>query len=136
MVIKASSSSSTRMRQYRRKMKKTKVFSGFTNQLNEVLGRLCGEGGIRMMRKPLGRPHLPFLSPGLDSSAPQLTWASLRAQAPSAPSPLAVSLPPPQSAAQILPQLSPRKGGNRSEALGRAQAWPSAGLSLPWLHPP
>lgn len=43
MVTNASSSSSTRMRQYRRQMKKTKVFSGFTNQLKEVLGRLWGQ---------------------------------------------------------------------------------------------
>lgn len=39
-MIKTSSSSSTRMRQYRRQMKKVKVFSGVTNQLKEVLGRL------------------------------------------------------------------------------------------------
>lgn len=42
MMINASSTRSTRMRQYRRQMKKTKVFSGFTNQLKEVLGRLLG----------------------------------------------------------------------------------------------
>ncbi|KAB1262280.1 hypothetical protein Cadr_000021209 [Camelus dromedarius] len=38
---------SDQIRQYRRQMKKTKVFSGFTNQLKEVLGRL-------KIRKPLG----------------------------------------------------------------------------------
>lgn len=43
-MINASTSSSSRTRQYRRQMKKTKVFSGFTNQLKEVLGRLWGRG--------------------------------------------------------------------------------------------
>lgn len=50
MVISASSSSSTRMRQYRRQMKKMKVLRGFTNQLKEVLGRLGfsrGSGSFR-----------------------------------------------------------------------------------------
>lgn len=53
MVISASSSSTTRMRQYRRQMKKTKVLRGFTNQLKEVLGRLLGKGGVTVTRKLL-----------------------------------------------------------------------------------
>lgn len=60
MVINASTSSSSRTRQYRRQMKKTKVFSGFTNQLKEVLGRLWGrggEGGVRMRTKPWASPR-------------------------------------------------------------------------------
>lgn len=56
MMINANSSSSTRMRQYRRQMKKMKVFSGFTNQLKEVLGRLWGDGADDGM----GLPHLPL----------------------------------------------------------------------------
>ena len=51
-MISASSSSSTKMRQYRHQMKKTKVFSGFTNQLKEVLGRLSGSRWCQMRRKP------------------------------------------------------------------------------------
>lgn len=58
-MISASSSSSTKMRQYRHQMKKTKVFSGFTNQLKEVLGRLGFSKGSGSLR-PL--PHWPFLS--------------------------------------------------------------------------
>lgn len=50
-MISASSSSSTKMRQYRHQMK-TKVFSGFTNQLKEVLGRLSGSRWCQMRRKP------------------------------------------------------------------------------------
>lgn len=57
MVISASSSSSTRMRQYRRQMKKMKVLRGFTNQLKEVLGRLLGKGGVTVTRRP--RPVTP-----------------------------------------------------------------------------
>ena len=49
---------------------------------------------------------------------PPLTWASPRAQAPCAPSPLAVSQPPPQSAAQILPQPFPGKEGTEAKFLG------------------
>lgn len=62
MVISASSSSTTRIRQYRRKMKKTKVLRGFTNQLKEVLGRLLGKGGVTVSRKPL-----PVNAPSLSS---------------------------------------------------------------------
>lgn len=58
-MINASTSSSSRTRQYRRQMKKTKVFSGFTNQLKEVLGRLWGRGGRRWCQNEeaaLGQP--------------------------------------------------------------------------------
>lgn len=61
-MTRASSSSSTRMRQYRRQMKKTKVLSGFTNQLKEVFGRLWGQGkgNVRMPRKPVPPPPAPL----------------------------------------------------------------------------
>ena len=58
-MISASSSSSTKMHQYRHQMKKKKVFSRFTNQLKEVLGRLWGAGGVRRGRNPLLPPTPP-----------------------------------------------------------------------------
>lgn len=60
MVMSASTSRSSRMRQYRRKVKKTKVFSGFTSQLKEVLGRLLAE---RQSQEALPDPCCPGLSP-------------------------------------------------------------------------
>lgn len=60
-----------------------------------------------MTRKPLTAASTS-LSPALVAWLP-LTWASPRAPAPSAPSPLAASQPPPQSAVQTRPPPSPRK---------------------------
>lgn len=58
-MISASSSSTTRMRQYRRQMKKMKVLRGFTNQLKEVLGRLLGKGGVSDQEAPASDPTYP-----------------------------------------------------------------------------
>lgn len=118
MVISASSSSTTRMRQYRRQMKKTKVLRGFTNQLKEVLGRLLGKGGVTVTRNPL-----PVAPP---PKAWVLTWASPEALAPFAPSQPAASLPPPQLAVQTPPQPSPRKKWWGSQ-------WTQSSLSQPMV---
>lgn len=115
MVMSASSSSTTKMRQYRRQMKKTKVLRGFTNQLKEVLGRLLGKG-VTVTRKPL-----PVAPP---PKARALTWASPEALAPFVPSQPAASLPPPQLAVQTLPQPSPRRKWWDSQ-------WTQSSLSQP-----
>ena len=119
-MISASSSSSTKMRQYRHQMK-TKVFSGFTNQLKEVLGRLSGSRWCQM-RKPspvyTTATPAPYPGSGPASCAPHSLGLlqGLRILAP--PSPLAVSQPPPQSAAQTLPQPFPGKEGTEAKFLG------------------
>lgn len=122
-MISTSSSSSTKVHQYRCQMKKTKVFSGFTNQLKEVLGRLRGSRWCQTRTKPsavstttTAATPPPRMWPCL--LRPPLTLDSPRAQAPCAPSPLAVSQPPPQSAAQTLPLPFPGKEGTEAKFLG------------------
>lgn len=96
--------------------------------MKEVLGRLWGK---RWCQNDEEAPHLPHLPLRLyrPPRCP-LTWASPRARAPSAPSPLAASQLPPRSAAQTLPPPSPRERGNRGPALRWAQAQPPAPLAL------
>lgn len=122
-------SSSSRRRQHRRQMKKTKVFSGFTNQL-KVFGRLWGKTRCQVpppppapppagAPTPVPPPHLGF-SKGSGSFRPFPTG---RFSASSMVS--SSTLPPP----------SPRERGNRGRALRWAQARPPPpALSLP--HPP
>lgn len=133
MMINASNSRSTRMRQYRCQMKKTKVFSGFTNQLKEVLGRLerVEEGGVRTMREP---------------------WASRTALFKRWPDPSTHSLGPLQGLGLLPPlphwpflrlfhsqqlklclHLPLEKGGTEAELLGGSALTPQ---SLAWPHPP
>lgn len=74
-----------------------------------------------------GAPRLPLrLEPRLPCLP--LTWASPRARAPSAPSPLAASLPPPWSAAQLCLHLPLEKEETEAALLGGLRPAP---LHLP-----